>query len=327
MRLKTKTVLATGLVGLTLIATTIYAEDAKVAAPAPAAATKDAAPTDTSKVVATVNGQPITQQTLDMVVDMVGRSVPDGKVEPRKVLDDLIITELARQEATKSGLAERADVKEKVKEFTDKLALNIWTQEKVDGLKISDEELKAAYDKQVASDDKFEYKARHILMKTKEEAEGIIKDLEKGADFADLAKKSSDGPSAGMGGDLGWFRLSTMVKPFADAVAKMQPNTYTKEPVQSEFGWHVIKLEEKRDVKPPEFETLKPQLQRQLQQEKMLAYMQEVRNKADVKVMLPEEKAPEAKPAASTDAKPAEAAPTPAADAKPAETAPAPAAK
>lgn len=313
MRLKTKTMLATGLVGLTLIATTIYAEEAKVTAPATEA--KDAkaseppaAPADANKVVATVNGQPINQQTLDMVVEMVKNSVPDGKVEPRKVLDDLIITELARQEANKSGLAERSEIKEKVKDFTDKLVLNLWTQEKVEGLKITDDELKAAYAKQVASDDKFEYKARHILMKTKEEAEAIIKDLDKGVDFADLAKKSSDGPSAGMGGDLGWFRLGTMVKPFADAVSKMEANTYTKQPVQTEFGWHVIKLEEKRDVKPPEFEALKPQLQRQLQQEKMLAMMQDIRNKADVKILLPDDKTAETKEAKPAETKPAEAA-------------------
>ena len=183
-----------------------------------------------------------------------------------------------------------------MKNFTDKLVLDAWAKDKAASFKIGDDELKAAYEKQIAGGDKFEYKARHILMKTKEEAEGIIKDLEKGTDFADLAKKSSDGPSAAQGGDLGWFKPGQMVKPFADAVAKMEKNTYTKEPVQTEFGWHVIKLEDKRDVKPPELEVLKPQLKAQLERDKMMAYMQELRGKADVKVMLPEEKAEEKKP-------------------------------
>jgi peptidyl-prolyl cis-trans isomerase C len=286
MRLTTNKILATGLFGLSLLASNLYAADAAV--------------------VATVNGQNITKETLDTVVKMAQGSPQGDKVDTKTILDDLIITEIARQEANKSGLAEREDIKNKVKDFTDKLVLNAWTQEKAASFKISDADMKASYDKQVAAGDKNEYKARHILMKTKEEAEAIIKELDNKGDFNELAKKSSDGPSAATGGDLGWFKLTTMVKPFADAVAKMEPGTITKEPVQSEFGWHVIKLEERREVKPPEFDSVKPQLQRQLEQEKMLKYMEELRAKADVKVTLPEEKASDAKAA---DAKPADAKP------------------
>lgn len=292
--MKANKIIATGLVGLSLLAGSLYAEDAKV--------------------VATVNGTNIDKATLDSVKEMVRRSTQGDQVDSKGILDDLIITELARQEANKSGLAEREDVKNKVKDFTDKLVLNAWTQEKAASFKPSDDELKKLYEERTSTD-KQEYKARHILMKTKEEAQGIIKDLENKVDFADLAKKSSDGPSAAMGGDLGWFKLSTMVKPFGDAVAKMEPGTITKEPVQTEFGWHVIKLEERRDVKPPEFDALKPQLEREYQQKKMLAYMEELRSKADVKVMLPEEKPADAKPEEKkteepkADTKPAEAKP------------------
>jgi peptidyl-prolyl cis-trans isomerase C len=297
--MKANKIIATGLVGLSLLAGSLYAEDAKV--------------------VATVNGTNIDQATLDSVKEMVRRSTQGDQVDSKGILDDLIITELARQEANKSGLAEREDVKNKVKDFTDKLVLNAWTQEKAASFKPSDDELKKLYEERTSTD-KQEYKARHILMKTKEEAQGIIKDLENKVDFADLAKKSSDGPSAAMGGDLGWFKLSTMVKPFGDAVAKMEPGTITKEPIQTEFGWHVIKLEERRDVKPPEFDALKPQLEREYQQKKMLAYMEELRSKADVKVMLPEEKPADAKAA---DAKPEEKkAEEPKADAKPADAKP-----
>lgn len=292
--MKANKIIATGLVGLSLLAGSLYAEDAKV--------------------VATVNGTNIDKATLDSVKEMVRRSTQGDQIDSKGILDDLIITELARQEANKSGLAEREDVKNKVKDFTDKLVLNAWTQEKAASFKPSDDELKKLYEERTSTD-KQEYKARHILMKTKEEAQGIIKDLENKVDFADLAKKSSDGPSAAMGGDLGWFKLSTMVKPFGDAVAKMEPGTITKEPVQTEFGWHVIKLEERRDVKPPEFDALKPQLEREYQQKKMLAYMEELRSKADVKVMLPEEKPADAKPEEKkaeepkADTKPAEAKP------------------
>ena len=165
---------------------------------------------DDKTVVATVNGTEITQETLDTVMGMVG-GMPGAQVDNKSVLDDLIITELARQEANKAGLTERQEIKDKIKDATDRLVLNTWTQEKAASFKPTDDELKKAYEERT-SGEKFEYKARHILMKTKEEAEGIIKELENKVDFADLAKKSSDGPSAGQGGDLGWFKPGSMVK-------------------------------------------------------------------------------------------------------------------
>lgn len=287
MRFNKTTMIATGLVGLTLMATSLYADD--------------------KKVVATVNGTDITQETLDTVVKMVAGGMPGAQVDTKSILDDLIITELARQEANKAGLADRQEIKDKIKDATDRLILNTWTQEKAASFKPSEDELKKGYEERT-SGDKVEYKARHILMKTKEEAQGIIKELENKVDFADLAKKSSDGPSSTQGGDLGWFKASTMVKAFAEAVAKMEPGTITKEPVQTEFGWHVIKLEERRDVKPPEMEALKPQIEREYQQKKMLAYMDELKAKADIKVTLPAEAAKPAADAApaATEAKPEE---------------------
>jgi peptidyl-prolyl cis-trans isomerase C len=284
MRFKTNNIIATGLVGLTLIATSLYAAD------------------ENKVTVATVNGTAITQDTLNNVMGMVG-GMPGAQVDKKSILDDLIITELARQEANKAGLTDRPEIQEKIKEATDRIVLNTWTQEKATSFKPTDDELKKAYEDRT-SGEKIEYKARHILMKTKAEADGIIKELDNKVDFADLAKKSSDGPSASQGGDLGWFKPSTMVKPFADAVAKMEPGTYTKEPVQTDFGWHVIKLEERRDVKPPELETLKPQLEREYQQKKMLAYMDELKAKADIKVTLPAEAAKPAAEAAAPVAAP-----------------------
>lgn len=269
MRFSNKNFIATGLIGLSLVASSLYADE--------------------NKAVAVVNGVEISQETYDSVANMLKMSTPDGKFDRQALLNDLILTELARQEANKAGIAEKEEIKNKVKDYTDKLVLNAWTQEKASSFKPTDEELKKAYDEKISAGEKFEYKARHILVKTKEEAEGIIKELDNKGDFTELAKKSSDSASAAQGGDLGWFKTSTMVKPFADAVAKMEVGTYTKEPVESQFGWHVIKLEERREVKPPELDVLKPQLEREYQQKKMLAYMEELRAKADVKVMLPAE--------------------------------------
>ncbi len=330
MRMTTTTFIATSLIGLILSLGTVQAEDTKAQ---PAAAAADAKPADakpaeakpeekaadaksadtaatktnSEEILAIVNGTEIKRGTMDAVLEMAKRSGMDGQIDPKALLDDLIMTELARQEAQKSGLGERDDVKEKVKGFTDKLILNTWMQEKASGLTISDDEIKAAYDKAVASMPKSEYKARHILVKTKEEAQAVIDELAKGKNFADLAKEKSGGPSGPQGGDLGWFSPASMVKPFAEAVEAMEVGTTSKTPVETQFGFHVINLEEKRDVKLPEMESLKPQLKQQLEREKMLAYMQDLRKGADVKVLMPEPKAEAtAKPAEEEAEKPAE---------------------
>jgi peptidyl-prolyl cis-trans isomerase C len=290
------------------------------------------------KVVATVNGTSITQTALDEITEMMKLSRrAAGELSSNELLDDLIITEVVRQEAAKAKLTDRDDVKQKIKDFTDRLILSVWSQDKLKTLKISDEELKAAYDKRMESQAKEEYKARHILLKTVEEAKAVIVELKKGTDFAELAKTKSTGPSSSKGGDLGWFAPSAMVAPFADVVEKMAKEAISETPVKTEFGYHVIKLEDKRPIKLPSFDTVKPQLQRVIEQKKMREYVQTLRTAADVKVLLNPAKpatpvitvapAADVKTAAPTPiAAPAPATPTatPAADAK--TTAPAPSA-
>ncbi len=246
-----------------------------------------AAATDGSAIIAIVNGTDIKRDTLDAVIAMAKRSgMTDEQLDEKALLEDLVATELARQEAKKSGLSEREDIQQKVENFADKLVLNTWMQEKANALDITDADLKAAYDQSIEKMPKSEYKARHILVKTEDEAKAIIEELKTGKDFADLAKEKSTGPSAPTGGDLGWFKADSMVKPFSEAVLAMEPGKISTAPVETQFGWHVIQLEEKRDVKLPELDNMKPQLKRQLEQEKMMAYMQDLRKGADVKVLL-----------------------------------------
>jgi peptidyl-prolyl cis-trans isomerase C len=258
---------------------------------------------------------------------MMKHSRQAGDVNKNALLDDLIITEIVRQEAKKAGIAAREGIKTKLKEFEERLVLSAWSQDKIKGLNISDEELKAAYDKRMEGQAKDEYSARHILLKTEEEAKAIIEELKAGADFAELAKKKSTGPSSSKGGDLGWFAPSAMVAPFADAVKKMVKGNYTPAPVKTEFGYHIIKLEDKRPIKLPSLEAVKPQIKRVLEQEKMREYVQTLRAAADVKILLEgasTPKAVEAKP--TVGAKPAVATPPPAAEVKPAVATPTPAA-
>jgi len=178
-----------------------------------------------------------------------------------------------------------------INDFKRNLLLKTWTKEKVDSFDIKDEDIKAAYDERVTKLASKEFNARHILVKTEDEAKAIIKEVNDGADFATLAKEKSTGPSGSNGGSLGWFKAQTMVPAFANAVKAMSKGDVSKEPVKTQFGYHVIKLEDSRDAKLPTLESLKPQLQRVISQKKMLAYMEDLKKTADIKITLPEEKA------------------------------------
>ena len=236
--------------------------------------------------VAVVNGTSISKDTLDSYMAIVKRSSP-SEVNVHGALDDLVVTEIAIQQAEKDGLTRRADVQAKIKDAARKILLTTWTQEKSEALEITDEEIKALYDERMKSQAHNEFKARHILVKTEDEAKAIIKSLADGGDFEKLAKEKSVGPSKVKGGDLGWFKSSTMVKPFAEAVEKMEKDKFTAVPVKTNFGWHVIKLEDTREAKLPSFEQLKPQMQRLITQKKMIEFITGLKEKADITITLP----------------------------------------
>lgn len=288
MRINTNILIAGSLIGLSLAFNPVVAETT--------------AETKGDELIAIVNGTDITYDTLDSVLEMAKRQRPGEEIDEKALLDDLIATELARQQAAKAGFSEREDIKARVENFADKLILNTWMQEKANALEISEEDIQAAYEERIANMPRHEYKARHILVKTEDEGKALVEELKTGKDFAELAKEKSTGPSGPTGGDLGWFKPESMVKPFAEAVVGMDPGRVTTTPVETQFGWHVIKLEEKRDVKLPEMENMKPQLKRQLEQSEMLKYMQELRAAADVKILYKEQPAPAPKAEAEEDA-------------------------
>jgi len=151
---------------------------------------------------------------------------------------------------------------------------------------ISEADIKARYEKEVAAQPpEEEVKARHILVKTKEEAEDIIKQLDKGADFAKLAKEKSTGPSADKGGELGFFTKDQMVPEFSKAAFALKPGEYTKEPVKTQFGWHVIQVEDKRTTPPPPLDQVADQVKQVLMRERYFDVLKDARKnmKVDVK--------------------------------------------
>jgi peptidyl-prolyl cis-trans isomerase C len=155
-----------------------------------------------------------------------------------------------------------------------------------EGKEPSEEELKAEYDARIAEAPKTEFHARHILVDDEAKAKDLIAQLDKGGNFEQLAKDNSSDGSSTEGGDLGWFNPNQMVKPFSDAVQQLEVGKYTAAPVKSEFGYHVIKLEEKRPTAPPPYDTVKPQLAPLVNQKKFETYLKDLVAKAKVEKSL-----------------------------------------
>ena len=224
---------------------------------------------------ATVNGKPIKQSLFDFIVKDAtdhGQKVDDNVREV--IMSKLISSELVLQEAQKAGLDKKADY----------IALvNMYIQDYMKSHPISEADTKAAYEKFKTELGDKEYSARHILVASEAEAKDVIAQINKGGDFAKIAKeKSKDPGSKDKGGDLGWFSLSGMVKPFSDAVSKLQKGSLTSEPVQTQFGWHVIKLEDVRDMKAPPYDKVKDGLQKQLGQRQLEKMLTDLRAKATI---------------------------------------------
>lgn len=233
--------------------------------------------------VATVNGQKIAAETFDVFVQAVtGKPASEAAPEQKtQVLDQLIDMTIVAQAAEKEGLQNDPATKARISLLTTQILAQAATEKYLKAHPVSDTEVKADYDTQVANIP-MEYKAQHILVDTKEQAEAIIKELDGGADFAKLAAKDSKDPSGKTGGDLGWFSLQSMVKPFSDAVAALKKGETTQQPVETQYGWHVIRLEDTRTPTVPAFDDVKQQVEQMTQRKKVEAYLEELRKSAKI---------------------------------------------
>ena len=226
------------------------------------------------KPVATVNGHTISSAQFDFFVKTVtGKTVGDLSVEQRaQVTDSLVRAEVVAQQAEKDGLDKQGDAPVSMAMARLQILEQAVMANYLKDRKPSDAELKVEYDAQVAAMPKTQYKARHILVKTKDEADKIIAALKKGAKFEKLAAEQSLDGSKTNGGDLGWFSPTNMVKPFAEAVAVLKKGATTNAPVQTEFGWHVIRLDDIRETAPPAFDTVKDRLVQIVEAKKFKTY-------------------------------------------------------
>lgn len=247
-----------------------------------------AAKTGNEAVAATVNGTPIKQAVIDTFMQQrAAQGMPDTPEVRKAVLEELISREVVRQAAVKEGIDKRPDVQMQMDLARQNILLNAYVQDYVKKHPITDDMIKAEYDKIRAQIGDKQYHARHILVADKKEAEAVIAQLAKGAKFEKLAQQKSKDSSAQNGGDLGWNVPNAYVKPFADALVSLKKGEYTKTPVQSQFGWHVIKLEDVKDA--PKLEEIKPQLVQRLQQQQLQQMAAELRAKAKIEYPAPAE--------------------------------------
>lgn len=231
----------------------------------------------------TVNDVPVTKMMYGIYFQDRMRSVPDAQNNQEmqmSILNELANVLIVAQDAEKQKIDQRPDVVATLALLRAKLLAQTALQEYVSSHKPDEAAIQAAYDSEYANNTTTEYKARHILVKEQEEAKKLIGQLDEGADFAELAQQHSTGPTGKNGGDLGWFDSEQMVKPFSDAVKEMATGTYTKQPVQTQFGWHVILLEESRENPPPSLEMVKSEIVNKLQQKDLSDHMKTLREKS-----------------------------------------------
>lgn len=235
--------------------------------------------------LAVVNGKPVPSARADiMVKQMVSTGQQQDSPQLRAMVkEELINREILMQEADKLGLGNTAEVKNQLEIARQSIVIRALVQDYVAKNPVKDADLKAEYDRFKAQAGDKEYRARHILVEKEEDAKAIIAKLKGGAKFEDLAKQSKDTGSAANGGDLDWNGPAQFVKPFSDAMVALKKGEITETPVKTQFGYHVIKLEDVRAAKIPSFEEVKPQIADQLQQQRLQAYQQELRKKATIK--------------------------------------------
>src|SRR5882672_3730429 len=248
------------------------------------AATPEPKEGDKGDKAVTVNGKQIPKSRLDFIVKQrASQGQPDSDQTRHMIMDNLITQEVVAQEADRKGIGKGSDVRVQLELMRQQVLAQALIQDYLKSHPIKDEQMQAEYNKMKAARGDKEYKARHILVDKDTEANDIIAQLKKGAKFEDLAKQSKDPGSKDKGGDLDWNPPGTFVKPFAEALTKLEKGKYTETPVQTQFGWHVIQLDDVRQQPFPPYDTVKQQLHSRLQEQEVQKYVNELRSKANVK--------------------------------------------
>ena len=234
--------------------------------------------------IAIVNGKAVPKARLDALAQQVAKSGRPVTPEVQQQMRDAVITrEIFAQEAEKLGLMGSDDYKNQIEIARQTVLITVLIDDFKKKNAVTDAELKTEYDKFAAANGGKEYKARHILVEKEADAKAIIASIKKGGKFEDIAKKQSKDPGSGAnGGDLDWANPSSYVAEFTEAMLKLTKGQMTDNPVKTQFGFHVIRVDDIRTAQLPAFEELKPQISQQLDQQRLGAYQQALREKAKV---------------------------------------------
>lgn len=242
-----------------------------------------AAPAVAAEPVAKVNGKTIPAARAEV---LIANQIAQGQAKTPEleaaVKEELVRREVLAQEAAKKGVDKKTDVQAQLELARQGVMIGAYLNEYARNVKISDADVQKEFEGINSAVGKNEYKVRHILVESEGEAKDIIAKLKGGARFEDLAKASKDPGSKDRGGELGWGNKASYVPPFSDAMTKLEKGKFTETPVQSQFGWHVIQLDDTRELKTPPFDEVKPQIIQRMRQMAVEKHILDLRAKAKV---------------------------------------------
>ena len=249
-----------------------------------------AAPLVFAQNIAIVNGKAVPKARADAMIEQILKNQQPGQPPQartpdleQKVKDEIVMREIFIQEAERRGLNTSPDYKVQMEFARQSILIRALFQDFEAKNQMSEAEARAEYDKIKAANGDKEYRARHILVENEAEAKDLLAKIKGGAKFEELAKKNSKDPGSGAnGGDLDWAGASSYVAEFSDAMVKLGKGEMTAAPVKSQFGWHIIRVDDVRDAQLPKLEDVKPQIAQQLQQQKMGKFQEDLRAKARI---------------------------------------------
>ncbi|MDR7149462.1 peptidyl-prolyl cis-trans isomerase C [Hydrogenophaga palleronii] len=243
-----------------------------------------ASPWVAAQNVAIVNGKAVPSTRVDALAQQIaasGRPVDDAV--RAQIKEEVILREIFMQEAEKRGIAATEEYKNQMELARQTIMIRAMFADQQAKNPVTEADMKAEYDKFKAANSGKEYRARHILVEKEDQAKAIVKSIKGGAKFEDIAKKQSKDPGSGAnGGDLDWAAAGSYVTEFSEAMVKLDKGQMTEVPVKSQFGWHIIRVDDIREAQLPPFEEVKPQLEQQMNQQKMAEFQQSLRAKAKV---------------------------------------------
>ncbi len=235
------------------------------------------------QVLARINGEPITERELDQLIDqqMQGQAeIPPA--QRQQFLEEIINLMLLAQAGERADLDEDPTLKAQINNHRRTALAQAFVRDLTTTEPVAEADLQARYEAEFTAETPLEYRARHILVSEREQASGVIERLQEGEDFETLAQRFSQDGSAERGGDLGWFARGDMVTPFGDAVAELAVGETTEQPVETRFGWHVIRLDDTRETEAPAFEQVAGELRMRIINERIQEQLENLRRRADI---------------------------------------------